>query len=101
MSPQTLPGDVLRDVTRDVTAARQGYREALGRVLAHMRPYLLAVGKGRGREAGRLEAEDVVQEAIYNAVRAFGRFEGTTTDELRAWLRQILVNAIRDRHKFW
>jgi RNA polymerase sigma-70 factor (subfamily 1) len=102
MSRRTLSADLLQEVT----AARRGDREALGRVLALMRPYLLAVEKGRGKaglgQAGcNGEAEDLVQEAICHAVRSFPQFAGTTAEELRGWLRQILLNAARDWDKHW
>src|SRR5262249_28251681 len=37
-------------------------------------------------------ASDLVQEALYDAVGAFDQFRGATPDELRAWLRRILLN---------
>jgi RNA polymerase sigma factor (sigma-70 family) len=97
MSGQSPPSDLLRHIT----AARRGDREALGRVLAVMRPYLLAVEKGRGKAGTNGEAEDLVQEAICHAVRSFPQFAGTTAEELRGWLRQILLNAARDWDKHW
>lgn len=96
-----MPQSPGSDLLRHIMAARRGDREALGRVLGLMRPYLLAVGKGRGRPGTQGEAEDLVQEAICHAFRSFPQFAGTTAEELRGWLRQILVNVARDREKHW
>lgn len=55
-----------------------------------------------GRPA-RVEASDVVQMALLQAVRAAGQFRGSTDAELAAWLRQILIrtllNALRDQRR--
>ena len=39
-------------------------------------------------------ASDLVQETFLEAQRDFARFEGSSPDELRAWLRQVLVNNV-------
>jgi RNA polymerase sigma-70 factor (ECF subfamily) len=35
---------------------------------------------------------DLVQETFLEAQRDFARFQGTTDEELKAWLRQVLLN---------
>jgi RNA polymerase sigma-70 factor (ECF subfamily) len=47
----------------------------------------------------RLDASDLVQEALFKAHRDFAGFLGTTETELVAWLRQILVRNLSDQVK--
>jgi RNA polymerase sigma-70 factor (ECF subfamily) len=87
--PVTGPGD---DEGRLVAAARADSREALGRVLEDCRRYLLAVAERELDPDLRAKggASDLVQETFLEAQRDFARFQGSTPDELRAWLRQVL-----------
>ncbi len=89
--PQTLVG------------AQAGELSALGRLLEPCRRYLLvsareqlgAVLRAKGGES------DVVQETFAEAVRSFGRFNGTTEAELLAWLQGILRHRVSDfRRRF-
>jgi RNA polymerase sigma-70 factor (ECF subfamily) len=77
-----------------LAAARAGSREALGQVLVLSRGYLLEIAR---RELGRdLQpkggASDLVQETFLEAHRDFGRFEGRSAADLRAWLRVLLLH---------
>jgi RNA polymerase sigma-70 factor, ECF subfamily len=79
-----------------VVAARAGCRDALGRVLEACRPYLLVVA-GRQLDAelrSKGGASDLVQETFLEAQRDFARFQGSSPDELRAWLRQVLLHNV-------
>jgi RNA polymerase sigma-70 factor, ECF subfamily len=75
-----------------IEAARDGDRVGLGSVLETCRDYLLLVANRELDSSLRTKggASDMVQETFLEAHRAFGRFDGQTDDELRAWLRQIL-----------
>src|SRR5262249_46344878 len=79
-------------------AARAGSREALGEVLEACRAYLLLVANKEidPQLQAKGGASDLVQETFLEAQRAFGRFQGTTADELRAWLRQLLLHNVAD-----
>ena len=39
-------------------------------------------------------ASDLVQETFLEAQRDFGQFRGSSPEELRAWLRQVLLNNV-------
>lgn len=69
--------------------ARQGSREAIGKLLE---PFRLYLGRRQLPSALQAHVEDVelVQDTFEAAVRAFAQFRGTTEAELFAWLRQIL-----------
>jgi RNA polymerase sigma-70 factor (ECF subfamily) len=75
-------------------AARAGSSEALGQVLEACRGYLLLVAQ---RELdphlqAKGGASDLVQETLADAVRGFAHFQGDSPDELRRWLRRLLLN---------
>jgi len=82
--------------------ARQGDREALGRLLEAQRAALhrLAERQLDGRIAVRVDASDIIQQTFLEAHRSFRRFAGQDTRELTAWLQRILdhkvAGAIRD-----
>src|SRR5690242_11512207 len=85
-------------VERSIISARQGSFTALGQLLDHYRDYLLRVASDQLQSdlAPKLGASDIVQETFLDAARAFPNFVGGTDGELRAWLRQILLNKLRD-----
>jgi len=65
----------------------------LQEVLAAARPRMFAVALRMTRNPD--DADDVVQEAMLKAWRAFGRFEGRAA--LSTWIHRIVVNAALDR----
>jgi RNA polymerase sigma-70 factor (ECF subfamily) len=81
------------DAADVLAAARAGSREAIGQSLESCRRYLLRVADGRldADLASKGGASDLVQETFLEAQRDFGRFQGSSVEELRAWLRQILL----------
>jgi RNA polymerase sigma-70 factor (ECF subfamily) len=80
------------DDSRLLAAARAGSREALGRALEDCRRYLLAIAERQLEPELRAKggASDLVQETFLEAQRDFAQFRGASSDELRAWLRQVL-----------
>jgi RNA polymerase sigma-70 factor (ECF subfamily) len=80
------------DDGRLLSAARAGSREALGRALEDCRWYLLAIAERQLEPELRAKggASDLVQETFLEAQRDFAQFRGASSDELRAWLRQVL-----------
>jgi RNA polymerase sigma-70 factor, ECF subfamily len=82
---------------RSLSAARAGSSSALGAVLEACRAYLLVVAS---REVeldlrAKVAPSDLVQETCITAHRNFDRFNGTTREELIAWLRRILERRLR------
>jgi RNA polymerase sigma-70 factor (ECF subfamily) len=79
-----------------LAAARAGSAEALGQALEANRDYLLLIA---GRELdpdlrAKGGASDLVQETFLEAQRDFTHFHGDSPDELRAWLRRLLLNNV-------
>jgi RNA polymerase sigma-70 factor, ECF subfamily len=81
---------------RWLAAAQAGSREALGQVLETFRGYLLLVADREMDPELQAKggASDLVQETFLEAERDFGQFRGGSLDELRAWLRRLLLNNV-------
>ena len=72
--------------------------EATGVALEQYRPYLLLLARMQlGRQfPGKLDASDVVQQALLEAHRQRHQFHGGSTPQLLAWLRRILAGTLTD-----
>lgn len=79
-----------------LVGAKAGDRDSLGELLAKYRSYLmlLATTQIEKRLKPRVSPSDIVQETMLKAHCHFGQFEGSTEQELLAWLRQILVRSM-------
>ncbi|MGL4465794.1 MAG: sigma-70 family RNA polymerase sigma factor [Planctomycetia bacterium] len=90
-------------LARELKAARQGSREAGGRLLENCRPYLLLIANQEmpADLRAKVGASDVVQETFLEADRGLGRFEGTSEAELLAWLRVMLLHNIANIVRYW
>jgi RNA polymerase sigma-70 factor (ECF subfamily) len=77
-----------------LAAARGGSADALGRAFEACRAYLLLVAERELDPALRAKggASDLVQQTFLEAQQDFARFHGASADELRAWLRQLLIH---------
>jgi RNA polymerase sigma-70 factor (ECF subfamily) len=84
----------MSDTTKRVAAARAGSSEALGQALQACRGYLLLLADRELDPDLRAKggASDLVQETFLEAQKDFAQFQGNSEDELRAWLRQILLH---------
>lgn len=78
--------------------ARAGSSEALGRLMEFSRQYLLLIANEEldSHLQAKGGASDLVQETQLEAVHAFDEFRGETTAALLGWLRQMLLNNVRD-----
>jgi RNA polymerase sigma-70 factor (ECF subfamily) len=79
-----------------LAAARGGSLEALGQSLEACRRYLLAIADRQLDPDLRAKggASDLVQETFLEAQRDFKQFQGSSPDEFRAWLRQVLLHNV-------
>ena len=78
------------------TAAREGSRASLGRLLTLYTNYLklLVSTQLDNRLRTRVSLSDIVQETFFEAHRDFEQFRGQSTAEFVAWLRKIVVNNV-------
>ena len=79
-------------------AANRGSREALGTLFDLARPDLKSFAERSISPDLRTKgsSSDLVQDALLEAQRLIARFQGTTPDQFRAWLRGVLANKIAD-----
>jgi RNA polymerase sigma-70 factor (ECF subfamily) len=77
--------------------ARQGDRTSLGAIAELYTNYLKLLARVQidRHLQRRLSPSDLVQETFVKAWANFAQFRGQTEQELLAWLRSILVNAIK------
>jgi len=93
--------DARADIRDLIAAARRGVPDAIGRLFEAARGDLLAVANRElpAEVRAKVGPSDVVQETAVDAHRDFARFNGSTRDELLAWLREILrcnlIDAVR------
>jgi RNA polymerase sigma-70 factor, ECF subfamily len=95
------PTSGVRDLEKGVIALEavgDNLDSALGQLLQSFRTYLLTVAAQKLSPALRRKcgASDVVQDTFSEAHRDWHAFRGDTATEVRAWLRGILLNNIRD-----
>lgn len=78
--------------------ARAGDQDALERLLARCIPVLLRWARGRLPQSARgmLETRDLVQDAVIAAMRRLDAFEPRHQGALQAYLRQAVMNRIKD-----
>lgn len=84
------------DVSKLIAAFGRGDVEAGNALMTRYRPWLQLLARLQldQRIQKRVDASDVVQQAMLEACRDFPAFRGTTEGEFRAWLRQILAHAM-------
>jgi RNA polymerase sigma factor (sigma-70 family) len=81
-----------------VVRAREGDDEALGRLCARYLPRLQRWAHGRlpSWARGALETQDLAQDTLMLAVRRLKYFEPRHEGAFQAYLRQTLLNRVRD-----
>jgi RNA polymerase sigma-70 factor (ECF subfamily) len=101
MPPDETPaaGGVAVDSTVDlVERAKAGDSDAVNRLFARFLPSLRRWASGRLPRWTRdlMDTDDLVQETLIRAVKRIGQFESRHEGALQAYLRQAVVNRIRD-----
>jgi RNA polymerase sigma-70 factor (ECF subfamily) len=97
--PTAAAGQPGVDSTFDlVEQAKTGDRDALNRLFARYLPSLRRWASGRLPRWTRdlMDTDDLVQETVVRAVKRIDRFESRHEGALQAYLRQAVVNRIRD-----
>ena len=86
------------DTTELLSRVQQGEDGALDALLGRLAPALERWARGRlpGWARERSETRDLVQETLIGGLRHFGGFEPLRAGALHAYLRQAILNRIRD-----
>ena len=98
-APVATVGAAGLDTTFDlVERAKSGDDEALNRLFARYLPSLRRWASGRLPRWSRdlMDTDDLVQETVVRAVKRIDQFESRHEGALQAYLRQAIVNRIRD-----
>jgi RNA polymerase sigma-70 factor (ECF subfamily) len=84
-----------------LTEARNGNQQALGNLLALLRPWLRGQAQGllRQRPPRGADFSDIVQEVHLRVFQRFPQFRGDSVPQLRAWVRMILRNMVVDGYR--
>jgi RNA polymerase sigma-70 factor (ECF subfamily) len=86
------------ELTSLLAEARKGNKQALGALLAQLRPWLRRQAQALlgHRLAARLDGSDIVQDIHLRALEHFDQFQGDSVLRLQAWIAEILRNVITD-----
>ena len=98
LMPEPSAPNALESTVDLLTLVRQGDRDALDRLFARCLPALRRWARGRLPAAARglLDTQDLVQETILSSLRHLDHFESRHEGALQAYLRQAVLNRIRD-----
>jgi RNA polymerase sigma-70 factor, ECF subfamily len=86
------------ELTRLLTEARKGNKQALGTMLAQLRPWMRWQAESLlgQRLRARFDGSDIVQDVHVRAFEHFDQFQGDSVAGLRGWVEEILRNIITD-----
>jgi RNA polymerase sigma-70 factor (ECF subfamily) len=93
--PPKQEGDALSVALQHwLQPARAGSSEALGRVLESCRQYLLLIANEEldPELRAKVGPSDLVQESLLKAQQHFGQLQGSSEEDVLAWMRRILLN---------
>lgn len=83
-------------VAETIQQAKQGDEESLGKLLVSYERYLKLLAEVQLGHALRckVDASDIVQETFLEAHRGIRRFNGSSDEQLMAWLKSILATRL-------
>ena len=95
------PGTDSGTTVRLLARARAGDRDALDRLFERYGPDLRRLAHGRLPRQSRqgLDTPDLVQDTLLQTFLHLDQFEDRGDGALRAYMRQVLVNRIRDEYR--
>ena len=98
MQDKGTPPNALESTVELLARARQGDRGALDRLITRCLPPLRRWARGRLPSAARgaLDTQDLVQDTILNSLRRLDHFDSRHEGAFQAYLRQAVLNRIRD-----
>lgn len=84
-----------------LAAAKAGSTDARSELFANLQNYLAYIARQHFDPALNAKAgiSDVVQDTMLHATKEFASFRGSTAEQFRGWLRQIVINEVRSMHR--
>ena len=98
MPDPRIPANPLESTQQLLDLVKQGNRDALERLYTRCLPPLRRWARGRLPTAARgaLDTQDLVQDTVVNSLRRLDQFDSRHEGALQAYLRQAVLNRIRD-----
>jgi RNA polymerase sigma-70 factor, ECF subfamily len=98
MPDPRIPANPLESTQQLLDLVKQGDRDALERLFVRCLPPLRRWARGRLPAAARgaLDTQDLVQDTVVNSLRRLDQFDSRHEGALQAYLRQAVLNRIRD-----
>ena len=104
----SLPAELDQVLTTSVAASHEAAANCrsptldVAALILQYRPFLKAIAAAEFPDQlrSRVDDSDLVQETMLKATRQADQFRGSTEAELESWLRETLLNQIRDCVKF-
>jgi len=98
MQDKGTPPNALESTVELLARVRQGDQDALDRLITRSLPPLRRWARGRLPAAARgaLDTQDLVQDTILNSLRRLDHFDSRHEGAFQAYLRQAVLNRIRD-----
>ncbi|MEZ6096770.1 MAG: sigma-70 family RNA polymerase sigma factor [Pirellulaceae bacterium] len=87
----------VQTVSQLIHRAKTGCSESYDGLLAQLQGYLQLVAERHHEQAlrAKIGVSDIVQQSLVKAVDGFDSFRGNSEGELKAWLKTLLINEIR------
>ena len=81
-----------------IQQACEGDDVALGQIVSRVQNYLLFVANGSLHQKirSKISASDIVQQSMLEAHQSINRFNGSSEEEIRAWLKRIVLGNLVD-----
>lgn len=103
MTDQQFDDEQAIDFEQLLHGARSGGIDDRNALFAMVQRYLAYVAKNHFDPTwnAKTGVSDVVQQSMMNAARELSQFDGSTIEQFRSWLRQIVINEIRTLHRHY
>jgi len=95
------PDPEISSITLLIQRTRGGCDSSRDRVFRELQGFLeaTALKYGDGRTSNKYGKSDIVQQSFVKAIERFETFRGQTSPEFRAWLKQLVINEIRQTNR--
>lgn len=84
-----------KTLTQVIHEAQAGSADAQDELFTQVQAYLKFIANEHFQASGKAGVSDIVQQSMIRAVEKINGFRGSSFDEFKGWLRQIVVNEAR------